>query len=105
MDLLFAEQVCQNIVLILQIVTPWVSELAQLSIYTDILRCLGSGINFRQPSGNFDLQQYSFSKSPGRQKYTDFGPTLEPTTVRYTRTFSTIWVSIDFYFFRRIQNN
>ena len=80
LHLLLAEQVWQNIVLIGQFATPWVSELAQLSIYTDILRCLGSGINFRQPSGNFDLQQYSFSKSPGRQKYTDFGPTLERTT-------------------------
>ena len=41
--------------------------------------------------------------SPERQKHTDFAPTLEPTTARYTRTFSTIWVPIDFYFFRRIQ--
>jgi hypothetical protein len=51
-----------------------------------------------QPSGNFDFQQHSFSNSPGKQIYTDFGLTLEPTTARYTRTFSTIWVSIDFYF-------
>ena len=48
--LLFAEQVWQNNVLIEQFVTPWVSELAQLSIYTDIMRCLGSGTIFSQHS-------------------------------------------------------
>ena len=46
---------------------------------------------------------YSFSKSPDRQKYIDFGLILQPTTARYTRTLTMIWVSIDFYFFSRIQ--
>ena len=32
-----------------------------------------------------------------------FAPTLRRATARYTKTFSTIWVSIDFYFFRRKQ--
>ena len=31
--------------------------------------------------------------------------TLEGSRNRYTRTFSTIWVPINFYFFRRIQQN
>ena len=97
--LIFANQVSQNNVLILQFVTPWVSELAQLSIYADIFRRLGSGTNFRQSSIFSNLQQYSFSNPADRKKYTDFDLTLQPTTTRYTWTFSTIWVSIDFYFF------
>ena len=49
MDLLFGQQI-QNNVLILQFVTPWVSELARLSIYADIFRRLVSGTNFKQNS-------------------------------------------------------
>ena len=103
MDLEFDFLMGRNNVLILQFVTSWVSELAQLSIYADIFRRLGSGTNFRQSSIFSNLQQYSFSNFPSKEKYTDFGLTLQPTTARYTSTFSTIWVSIDFYFFRRIQ--
>ena len=39
-------------------------------------------------------------RTPGKQKCTVFGLTLQPTTARYM---TTIWVSIDFYFFRRKQ--
>ena len=37
------------------------------------------------------------------QKITFRALTLDGSRIRYTRTFSTIWVSINFYFFRRIQ--
>ena len=46
--LIFTEQVSQNNVLIGQFVTPWVSVLAQLSIYTDIFHRLASGTDFGQ---------------------------------------------------------
>ena len=95
--------VSRNNILILQMTTPWDQDHVPLSIYTDIFRCLGSHNIFSHACVSFDLPQYSFSKPPDRQKYSDFGPTLRPTTARYTRTFSTIWVSIDFYFSRREQ--
>ena len=98
-------QVSPNKVLILQFVTPQYQDYVAPSIYADIFRRLGSGTNFRQTSTFSRIQQYSFSNPPDMQKYTDFALTLQPTTARYTRTFSTIWVSIDFYFFRRIQKN
>ena len=92
-------QVSPNNVLILQFVTPQYQDHVPPSIYADIFRRLGSGTNFRQSSTFSRIQQYSFSNLPERQKYTDFGLTLQPTTARYTRIFSTIWVSIDLYFF------
>ena len=93
----------RNKVRIRFLVPPWVQDHVPPLIYADIFRRLGSGTNFRQSSTFSRIQQYSFSNPPERQKYTDFGLTLQPTTARYTRTFSTIWVSIDFYFFRRKQ--
>ena len=48
--MIFGQQVGENNILILQFATPWVSELAQLSIYADIFRRLVSGTNFRQSS-------------------------------------------------------
>ena len=43
LHLIFAKQARRNNVLILQFDTPWVSEEAKLSIYTDIFRILSSG--------------------------------------------------------------
>ena len=102
-DLKFDFQVGRNKVWIGFLIPRWVREHILSSIYTDILRYLGSGGYFCSHSTSGIFLQYSFSNPPDRQKYTDFVPTLEPTTARYTRTFSTIWVSIDFYFFRRKQ--
>ena len=45
----------------------------------------------------------SFSKSLRCRNPAGFVASLEPTTARYTRSFSTIWVWIDFYLSRRIQ--
>ena len=104
-NLKFDFQVGRNKVWITFLIPQWVGEHIPLPLYTDILRYLGSGGDFCYHSTSGRFLQYFLSNPPDRRKYTDFVPTLEPTTARYTRTFSTIWVSIDFYFFRRIQKN
>ena len=102
-DLIIFFQLGRNKVWIAFLGPPWVQDHVPSSIYADIFRCLGSGDIFGQTSIFSRFLQYFLSNPPDRKKYTDFVSTLRRTTARYTRTFSTIWVSIDFYFSRRKQ--
>ena len=103
MDLIIFFQVGRNKVWIAFLGPPWVQDHVPSSMYADIFRCLGSGDIFGQTSIFSRFLQYFLSNPPDRKKYTGFVPTLRRATTRYTRTFSTIWVSIDFYFSRRKQ--
>ena len=95
-DLKFDFQTGRNKVWIGFLIPQWVGEHIHMAIYTDILRYLGSGGYFCSHSTSGKFLQYFLSNPPDRQKYTDFVPTLRRATARYTRSFSTIWVSIDF---------
>ena len=102
-NLIFFFHVGRNNDLILQFGTPWVGEEVLSNRFADILFVCVLVIFLvltRLSTNSFSILLVI---PPRHEKHTDFAPTLKPTTARYTRTFSTIWVSIDFYFFRRIQ--
>ena len=103
MDLIIFFQVGRNKVWIAFLGPPWVQDHVPPSMYADIFRCLGSGDIFGQSSIFSRFLQYFLSNLPDRKICLDIVPTLRRATARHTRTFSTIWVSIDLYFFRRKQ--